>query len=199
MIIVGAGGFAREALCWVEDAGHKVEAMYQDGGGSGGPVPIVDSLGPFHGKKFVVAVGDPVLRSKLWALSLGCGLIPATAIVHPSAILGHSVVIEPGTIICPMSVITADVRIGRGVIVNLASTIGHDCTVDMFATISPGANISGNCHIGMKAYIGTNSCIREGIRIGEGATVGMGAVVTKDVPMRQVWVGNPAAPIVRGL
>lgn len=193
MIILGAGGFAREAMCWAEDAGHRVEAMYQDGGGqSAGPVRVLGSLGGLEGKRFIVAVGDPATKNKLWSYALGCGLIPADAVVHPSAVLGHQVILEPGVIICPMAVLTTDVRIGRGVIVNLAATIGHDTTVDMFTTISPGANISGRCTIGMCCYIGTNAALREGVSVGDGATVGMGAVVTKDVPEKQVWVGNPA-------
>ena len=42
------------------------------------------------------------------------------------------------------------------------------------------------------ALIGSNASLLSAITIGLDAVIGAGAVVTKDVPDRQVWVGNPA-------
>ncbi|MGY5875954.1 MAG: acyltransferase [Candidatus Thorarchaeota archaeon] len=42
------------------------------------------------------------------------------------------------------------------------------------------------------ARIGGGATILAGITIGEQAMIGAGAVVTKDVPAKEVWVGNPA-------
>ncbi len=42
------------------------------------------------------------------------------------------------------------------------------------------------------AQIGTNAVVLPGITIGAFARVGAGSVVTKNVPEREVWVGNPA-------
>lgn len=42
------------------------------------------------------------------------------------------------------------------------------------------------------ATIGAGSTILGGVTIGEGAMVGAGSVVTKDVPARELWFGNPA-------
>ena len=42
------------------------------------------------------------------------------------------------------------------------------------------------------ASIGANATILCGITIGENAMIGAGSVVTKDVPDREVWIGNPA-------
>ena len=42
------------------------------------------------------------------------------------------------------------------------------------------------------AAIGSNATILGGITIGRGAVIGAGSVVTKDVPSRQIWAGNPA-------
>ncbi len=42
------------------------------------------------------------------------------------------------------------------------------------------------------ARIGGGATILAGVTIGEQAMIGAGAVVTKDVPAKEVWVGNPA-------
>ncbi len=42
------------------------------------------------------------------------------------------------------------------------------------------------------AFIGANSIILKGVTIGCHSIVGAGAVVTKNVPDREIWAGNPA-------
>lgn len=42
------------------------------------------------------------------------------------------------------------------------------------------------------AFIGANSLILKGVTIGEKSIVGAGSVVTKSIPPREVWAGNPA-------
>jgi acetyltransferase-like isoleucine patch superfamily enzyme len=42
------------------------------------------------------------------------------------------------------------------------------------------------------ASIGSSVTILCGVTIGAGAMVGAGSVVTRDIPAREMWVGNPA-------
>jgi acetyltransferase-like isoleucine patch superfamily enzyme len=46
--------------------------------------------------------------------------------------------------------------------------------------------------IGNQCWIGSRCIILRGVTIGDQAVIGAGSVVTKDVPPRQVWAGNPA-------
>lgn len=41
-------------------------------------------------------------------------------------------------------------------------------------------------------YIGMSALIVKPVTIGEYAVVGAGSVVTKDIPPKEVWAGNPA-------
>lgn len=41
-------------------------------------------------------------------------------------------------------------------------------------------------------FIGAHSIILKGVTIGEAAIVGAGSVVTKSIPPREIWAGNPA-------
>jgi len=45
------------------------------------------------------------------------------------------------------------------------------------------------------ARIGAGVTVLPGVEIGEQALIGAGSVVTKNVPAREVWVGNPARRI----
>ncbi len=50
----------------------------------------------------------------------------------------------------------------------------------------------GNAFTGQVICVNDGSTILCGVTIGENAMIGIGSVVTKDVPAREVWVGNPA-------
>lgn len=46
--------------------------------------------------------------------------------------------------------------------------------------------------IGDDVFIGTNAIILKGITIGDAAIVAAGSVVSRDIPAREIWGGNPA-------
>jgi acetyltransferase-like isoleucine patch superfamily enzyme len=47
-------------------------------------------------------------------------------------------------------------------------------------------------HIEDDVWIGNRVIVLDGIHVGRGAVIGAGSVVTKDVPINAVVVGNPA-------
>ena len=46
--------------------------------------------------------------------------------------------------------------------------------------------------IGDDVFVGAKCIILKGVTIGKGAIIGAGSVVTKNIPARQIWAGNPA-------
>lgn len=199
LVIIGSGGFAREAFSWLPQD-YQVEAFFSNLGvveQSLFGIPVIRDLDGMRDTEFLVAVGDPKTRWNLWRSAIQAGLYPCKPIVHPTAVVGRDCRIGNGSILCPQSVVTTNVEIGLGFILNLSATIGHDCKIEDFVTVSPGANISGNVQIGELAYIGTGASIREKISIESESTVGMGAVVTKNVPRGVTFIGNPARQMSR--
>jgi UDP-3-O-[3-hydroxymyristoyl] glucosamine N-acyltransferase len=73
--------------------------------------------------------------------------------------------------------------------------VAHNCVIRDGAFIIACAELSGGVTVGKNAWIAPNSCTHQKITIGENSLVGLGAVVTKDVPDRCVYAGNPAKKI----
>ncbi|WP_170982947.1 acyltransferase [Dyadobacter frigoris] len=53
--------------------------------------------------------------------------------------------------------------------------------------------------IGNDVFIGANSIVLKGVSIGDRAIIGAGSVVTKNVPPDEIWAGNPAKFLKKGI
>lgn len=196
IIILGSSGLAREVLNWINHDQYEVVAFYSEEAKIGETifgVPVVNEFNGLTGFKFVIGVGDPILKKKLWSQAVVNGLFPSRPIIHWSAIVGAGSIVGDGSVICPNVVVTSKCTIGDGVLLNLNSTVGHDTVIGDFCTVNPGANISGNVTIWPLCLIGTNACVIEKKTICHSSIVGAGAVVVKDVEAETVVVGNPAS------
>lgn len=209
LLLVGASGLAREAT------GVAVWLHHQ------GPISIVDddpaTWGTLHGLTPVLGsvdlVTDVVDHDVVLTLGKGghrrrvvvrldmLGMDPEryTSLIHPRVVLPGSCSIGTGSIALDGVVLTADVEVGRHVVLMPQVTLTHGCRVRDFATICAGVSLGGDVEIGEAAYIGMNASVREGVHVGAGATVGMGAVVLHDVPAGETWVGVPARPVRTGV
>jgi sugar O-acyltransferase (sialic acid O-acetyltransferase NeuD family) len=210
IIILGAGGFAKEVLFLIEDKNKvsartefNVKAFSEDNSKRVGEllngVPIIDTKEiedwDRDSIKLICAIGDPIRRSLIERFK-NRGF-EFCSVIHPSVISSQYVNVGEGSIICAGNILTTQVAIGKHVIVNLDCTIGHDVIIEDYCTISPGVHISGRVHIKQQTYIGTGSAIIERLNIGKNSVIGAGAVVTKDIPDNVVAVGMPAKVIKR--
>lgn len=201
IVIIGAGGFAREVAWLIEDINKKEQQWNLLG--------FIDDNLKLQGKEIngykvigtiedyqkmsneiysVIAIGNGSIRKKI-VNSLAdkkFGIL-----IHPTVLMSDTVLVKEGTIICSGNIITVNIEIGKHVILNLSNTIGHDAILKDFSTICPGINLSGNTIIGEESIIGTGSAIIQGVEIGNRSIIGAGSVIIRDVPHNCTVVGNP--------
>jgi len=89
----------------------------------------------------------------------------------------------------------AEVRIGRNTFIGPNVSIFTACHSTNPEERADGSEWSLPVTIGDDCWIGGNAVILPGVTIGNGVTIGAGSVVTRDIPDRQIWAGNPARRI----
>lgn len=85
---------------------------------------------------------------------------------------------------------------GFNVVVHPLTTLGEHVRIQHGVTIANKSRLSDpnrrRTVIGDRVRIGAGAVIIGPLTIGEHAEIGAGAVVTRDVPARETWAGNPA-------
>ncbi|WP_432535515.1 NeuD/PglB/VioB family sugar acetyltransferase [Kineococcus arenarius] len=204
ILVIGAGGHAREVLDVVEALGPARVHVVAEGLPESDGVSVygydvlggLEALAAHAGWGYVVAIGDGAARSRLARAAEAAGCLPLT-LVHPSASVARRARLGPGSVLLHGARVTSDACLGEHVHVNLNATVAHDCSVGSFSTISPGAHLSGGVRTGQRAWVGSGAVVRERVALGDDVVVGAGAVVLGNVPDRTVVVGIPAHPLAR--
>jgi sugar O-acyltransferase (sialic acid O-acetyltransferase NeuD family) len=200
LLLAGAGRFAEEVTDLALDCGIDVAAWIEGidparaDSNRRPPVIWVDDQAAFRPDlPFAPAIGAVARRALVERL---CREGRALAsIVHPSAVIARSAVIEPGCVIFPNVVVGARTRIGQGTIVNRGALVGHHTTIGAGSFLGPGANVAGGVVLGEEVYIGMAGVVRDDRSVAARAVVGAGAVVVKDVDPGVTVVGLPARPM----
>ena len=210
LVIVGAGGFARETAQAVRAArtfgggpellGHLDDDPALHGRAVDG-VPVLGGCELVHGLlrdrpglRVVVCVGSPrdyAVRARLvrrFGLPDQC----YATVVHPTAAVSASSSVGPGSVLLAHCVLTAAVRVGAHVAVMPQAVLTHDDEVGDFATVASGVRLGGGVRLERGAYVGAGALVREYAVVGAWSLVGMGATVLGDVPPGEVWIGGPA-------
>jgi sugar O-acyltransferase (sialic acid O-acetyltransferase NeuD family) len=209
LVIVGAGGTAREVLSWLGDFNDATTRyrclgiLDDDPKLHGTRVAGVEVAGPIGhagrwlSSQFIDALGSPRSFRRRPGVIARFGVADErfATLVHPAAYVSRRSSIGHGCLIFPHATIGAHVTLGRHVVVLPGAVINHDTHVGDFTIVTSGANISGGVTIGASCYLGTGSLVRENVSIGDAALIGMGAVVRGDVPAESVTVGHPARVI----
>lgn len=198
LIIMGAGGFAREVKYLADSIDINVVGFLTDDFKQHNKklnrIPILGCIGCDTSLNYyhICGVGSPKLKRQFVER---CTSPISKALIDQSARVGQFNAIGKGTVICANSSITENIFIGEHVNININCTIGHDVYIEDYVNLSPGVHISGNAHLEQSVDIGTGAVILPGVYVGRNSIIGAGAVVTKNVPVNSTAVGIPAKVI----
>jgi len=140
----------------------------------------------------VIAISSPTVKEIIYNKIKHYTNISFPNFVHSTVWLGKDARLGIGNILYPGSTINFETTIEDFVIINMNSSIGHNCRFERFSTVSPSVSCGGFTVLKKGAFLGINSTTIQSTMIGEYAVVGAGSVVIKNVPERVTVVGNPA-------
>jgi sugar O-acyltransferase (sialic acid O-acetyltransferase NeuD family) len=206
LLLIGAGGFAREAaevvhainderptwdLLGFLDDDPSLHGSEKEG------LPVlgaVADLRRYPDASVAICTGSPSNNFSRKRIVRALDLPPSryATLVHPRAVVPRSARIGQGTVLLSSVVLTAAVRVGSHVAMMPGVVLTHDDVIGDFVTFGAGAQLAGTVSVDEGAYLGAGSLIRQNLSIGAWSLVGMGAVVTRDVPRAEVWAGVPA-------
>jgi sugar O-acyltransferase (sialic acid O-acetyltransferase NeuD family) len=209
LVIIGAGGFAREVAFLVEDLNRvtpewrllgfvdRDPANQSQALGAYSIVGTEDFIREYQGElNIVIGIGQPQVISRIVESLKDSEHVRFPSLIHPTVVM-HSgrVQFGDGNIVCAGNIFTTDIKVGSYNILNLSCTFGHDDLIGDCNVINPGVNVSGGVIIEDRCLLGTGATILQNRRVGSEATVGAGALVSKDVPPGITVVGVPAKPL----
>jgi sugar O-acyltransferase (sialic acid O-acetyltransferase NeuD family) len=204
MIVVGAGGFAKELLEVIIGLQEDKHLVFYDDVSTlkdkrlYTTYPILTNLTQAQeyfkntDNRFVLGLGNPTIRKTLVKkfIELGGEL---TTIISAKAIIGkHDVEIGSGCTILDNAIISNGSRLGEGCLVYFNTVITHDCKIGNYVEFAPGATLLGDVKVADFAFIGANATILPHCSIGKNSIIGAGSVVTKDIPNGSKVKGIPA-------
>lgn len=200
LIIVGAGGFGREAYylaktlgCWnikgfIDDNLNALEGVRCE-------CPIIGTIKEWRvseNEVFAIGIASPKIK-EIVVNSLKERGAKFVTLIHPRAMVYESAEIGEGCVIGGMSNIGDCARVGN--FVNVAgSVVGQDTIIDDYTTTTAFVNIV-SAKIGKRVFIGSHSVILNGKKVGDDAFVCAGSIVMTNVKPGVKVMGYPAKKI----
>ncbi len=194
LIIVGAGGFGREAVWIVERINSLAQQSqwrisgYADDdpkwkrGDNFEGYPILGSVEQasrdYPGASVVVAIGNNVKRADMVKRLRGHDF---PALIDPKAQISPTTEFLRGTFVGVGAVIQVGATLGEFSIVGANAVVSHDAVLEDYVNVGPGTVIAAGVKVGKSVSFFANVATMPWIAIGEGATVKCGTAVLEDL------------------
>lgn len=202
LLIVGAGGLAREAAEAARASGeHHVVGFLDEnptlwGAPIGGALVLggLDRVAHFPRARLLLGTGRGRSRAALHHRLAGMGVTADryTSVIHPRAIVPPSALIGAGSVLLAGAVLTTDVTVGQHAAIMPNAVLTHDVAVGDYVTVCASASLGGGVQARTGTYLGQGCTVREGVTLGAWSMIGMGAAVVREVGDGQLWAGVPA-------
>jgi len=117
--------------------------------------------------------------------------IPFGKLVHSTALIDPTAIIEKGAVIYPGCIIDAKAVIKKNAVLNIGCTIAHDSVIGSHSFLSPRVAVAGFTTVGEQCFLGINSTIIDNLNIINKTQIGAGSLVIKSIDKQGLYVGNP--------
>jgi sugar O-acyltransferase (sialic acid O-acetyltransferase NeuD family) len=211
IVLVGCGGFAQEIATYIVNIAAQVnssdcELTVSDVVDSGtGRFDDIDRITESHplrhqdysqidniqDKKFVLCLGDPVIRHREFQKIHAFGGTFFT-VIHPLAFVSATASIGDGCILAPFVFVGPFASVGANCAINVRATIGHDAHLGESVVVSPHVDINGAVVCGDCTFFGSGVIVQPSLVIGKYAKIAAASVVKQAIGDGELGAGNPA-------
>ena len=205
IIIVGAGGFAREVYYWVNDTfskeSYKIKGFLSynqkdlDGYNiKGGIIGNDDNYKIEENDRFIIAIGDIDIKKRAInkLKKRGAKFI---SLIHPTALIISTAKIGEGVVICPYCIISDNVQLDDFVMMNTYASCGHDVKVGKYSILSPYVALNGFVKLENEVFVGTHATVISYKKVGFQSKISANSVVMRNVPSKCMVFGVPGKNI----
>lgn len=205
IIIVGAGGFAREVYSWANDAfskdNYKIKGFLsynqKDLDGFNVKVGVLGNDDNYKIDKndlFIIAIGNIDIKKRAIKRLKKRGA-KFISLIHPSSLIVSTAKIGEGVVICPHCLISDNVRVGDFVMMNTYASCGHDAKVGKYCILSPYATLNGFVILEDEVFVGTHATVIAYKKVGSQSKISANSVVMKDVLANRTVIGVPGIAV----
>ncbi len=201
LIIVGAGGFGREALYlaldinksnqqwnilgFLDDNANALEGKKCD-------YPIIGRISdwnPNDNQVFAMGIASPSIKEKVSKSLIKRGA-SFVSLIHPKASIQPYTTVGIGCIIGESATIGDNVTIGPFVHI-AGSMIGQDSIIGDYSTTTGYTNIA-SAKLGKRVFVGSHAVVLNNIKVGDDAFICAGSIVFSNVKEGTQVIGYPA-------
>lgn len=113
-------------------------------------------------------------------------------IVHHTAFIDDTVVLDPGVFVMYNAYIAPRTHIGKCTMIKANTNIGHDVTIGAISHVAMGSTIVSCASLGFCSDIAVGSTMLAHTSIGNYSMLGAASLLTHTISDNEIWTGNPA-------
>lgn len=205
LVIIGAGGFAREVFdmanyCYGTDTDFNIKGFLSDGPSDielmGYPA-VLDTVSGYEIQKndvFFCGIGSVQDRKKCVEIILSKGG-EFINLIHPNVVISPSAKIGIGVAIKAYCVIASDVVIEDFSFIQSSVIMGHDVKIGKYCQINSFSFFAGCSKLEDLVFVGAHSKFIQGTEAEELSVIGIGSLVLRKVKTRTTVFGTPAKKV----
>lgn len=201
VVIVGAGGFARE-LKWLlpdclDESKYRFKGYLGKDQGAGPDAEVQrltladpESYDPQPNDRFVLAIGSMDHRRRIVESIVDRGG-QFVSLIHPRALVASSAKLGAGVVLYPFAVVSNEATLGDYAKLNFYASVGHNSSLGKYCLLAPYATVNGFSILEDEVYMSTHSTVAPVVTVGSDTKVSANSAVMNDVAPRSFVFGVP--------